>query len=268
MWRATPDGIFFRGGRAMKHIMQSQRVMPSTDTLSGEAARTWSHGRAMHQRLLNLLLLLCFFAFPSSVSSTALFFSLSISGARGLPSGLCRSSWQAPFEAFHSCSSPQDCALLPWLCSINNSPPASLLPPSSFCSSQRSIFSRVRGGSVCACVCVCLCVCVCGGREREWERERQRERVREAESEWVRDGEDVNMCVRSLLNAPLFWLLRGLDFSSLRVRPLKRACVYAYSHTALASVCVHVRVCVCVCVYIRPAHGSLLSAAKGREKYV
>ncbi|MEQ2245608.1 hypothetical protein ILYODFUR_029751 [Ilyodon furcidens] len=92
--------------------------------------------------------------------------------SRGLPSGLCRSNWQVPFKAFHSCSSHQDCTLLPWLCSINNSPPASRLPPSSFCSSLLSVYFCARGGSVFVCA-----------RERE----RERETVREAE--WM--GEEM-----------------------------------------------------------------------------
>lgn len=71
-----------------------------------------------------------------------------LSGAWDLPSGLCRSSWLAPFEAFHSCFGPQDCPILPWLCSVNNSPAASLLPPSFFCSSPLYIYLYVRGGSV------------------------------------------------------------------------------------------------------------------------
>lgn len=96
---------------------------------------------------------------PSVLSS---FFSFN---SRGLPSGLCRSNWQAPFKAFQSCSSPHDCALLPWLCSINNSPPASLLPPSSFCSSLLSVYFCARGGSVFVCV-----------REGEGVIERARER--------------------------------------------------------------------------------------------
>lgn len=100
-----------------------------------------------------------------------------ICGVRGLPSGLCRSSWQAPFEAFHSCSSYQDCALLSWLCSINKSPPASLLTPSSSCSLPLSICSCVREGSVSACVCVCV-----RKRGRGGDRERRERR----EAEWVK----------------------------------------------------------------------------------
>lgn len=96
----------------------------------------------------------------ASSSSSAFFL---VSGAWDLPSGLCRSSWLAPFEAFHSCFAPQD---LPnpslAFCSVNNSPAASLLPPSSFCSSPLYIYLCVRGGSV-------KCV---RRRERETRRER------------------------------------------------------------------------------------------------
>lgn len=141
--QATPDGIL---SCAMTHIIQSQHAMPSTDKLRGSLdveSRSY-HASAALKSLLSS------FAFLSL--SLPLFFS--ISGTQALPSGLCRSSWQAPFEASHSCSSSQDCTLISWLCSINNSPPGSFLPSSSLCSSPLSIYSSVRGGSVCACMCV------------------------------------------------------------------------------------------------------------------
>lgn len=164
-------------------------------------------------------LFLCFF-FPSSIG-----------GERRLPSGLCRSSWRAPFEAFHSGSSSQDCTLLSWLCSINNSPPASLLPPSSFCSSPLSIYSCVRGGSVCACV---------------WGKEGVRER--ELEVEWMREEMGrmlICMCFffLSIFPVPVFSLRLRLYSPSLGICPLLECmclCLFALS----------ISFSVCVCVYI------------------
>lgn len=109
------------------------------------------------------------FVFYLALLFYPLFFSFN---SRGLPSGLCRSNWQAPFKAFQSCSSPHDCALLPWLCSVNNSPPASLLPPSSFCSSLLSVYFCARGG--------CMFVC-----EGEWESNRESKRETVRKGEWI-----------------------------------------------------------------------------------
>lgn len=151
----------------MKHIIRSQHAMPSTDKLRGRSRdvdpRSY-HASAALKPLLSSSLL------PSSLSLLFCFFFWSISCTQGLPSGLCRSSWQAPFEAFHSCSSSQDCTLVSWLCAINSNPPGSPLPSSSFCSSPLSIYSSVRGGSVCA------CMCMCEGKEK-----------REGEAEWLRE---------------------------------------------------------------------------------
>lgn len=166
------------------------------------------------------------FCLPLPVSSSAFFFS-SIGGERGLPSGLCRSSWRAPFEAFHSSSSPQDCTLLSWLCSINNSPPASLLPPSSFCSSPLSIYSCVRGGSVCACV---------------WGKEGVRER--ELEVEWMRE-EMGRMLICMCFFSCLFFLFLSSHFDwdfTLRLSGFVlywSVCVFACLHRASVSVCVY-----------------------------
>lgn len=176
--------------RDPRHIMQSQHAMPSADTLRGGTLS--AEPRSYHASV-------AWKPPPLLPSSLCLFLHLfSMSDARGLPSGLCRSSWQAPFEAFHSCSSPQDCALLYWLCSNINSPPASLLPPSSFCSSPLSIYSCVRGGSVCACVCV-------------WRRERERE--------WVREEMEM-MRVLSLKCSSLLTSTQRLDLLSRRICPL------------------------------------------------
>ena len=170
-------------GCAMKHIMQSQRVMPSTDKLRGEAARTWSHGRAMHQRLLNLLLL-CFFAFLFSVSSSAFFFFFffSPSAVRGaylqVSAGV---AGRLPSRHFTAALLPRTAHSFPgFVQSTTALLPLSCHPaPSAL---HRSLSTRVWEGGP------SVHVCVCGGREREWERERDRERGR------VRVGEGWRGC--------------------------------------------------------------------------